>query len=133
VSDGSGGITSSSNFTYNVGDNVLTLFSSISKVNSITVDTISAGQLIQSFTTDTGCAAIFEYCVTESGGAKRMGQIYAVWDNATATHTDVASPDLNSSTANYIWKVDVSGGSLELTCAINGGTWNVLVSTRIIF
>ena len=62
-----------------------------------------------------------------------MGQIYAVWDNATATHTDVASPDLNGSTANYIWKVDVIGGVLELACAINGGTWDVLVSTRIIF
>ena len=62
-----------------------------------------------------------------------MGQIYAVWDNTSATHTDVASPDLNGSTSNYIWKVDVNGGSLELGCGINGGTWNVLVSTRIIF
>jgi hypothetical protein len=80
-----------------------------------------------------GCAAIFEYCVTESGGAKRMGQIYAVWDTSSATHTDVSSPDLNGSTANFIWKVDIVSGNLELSCSIGGGTWDILVSTRIVF
>jgi hypothetical protein len=62
-----------------------------------------------------------------------MGQIYAVWDTSSATHTDVSSPDLNASTANFIWKVDIIIGNLELSCSIGGGTWDVLVSTRIIF
>jgi hypothetical protein len=62
-----------------------------------------------------------------------MGQIYAVWDTNGATHTDVSSPDLNGSTAGFVWKVNVVSGSLELSCNITAGTWDVLVSTRVIF
>jgi hypothetical protein len=62
-----------------------------------------------------------------------MGQIYAVWDNSSATHTDVSSPDLNGSTAGYIWKVQINSPSIELACNVTSGTWTVLVSTRIIF
>jgi hypothetical protein len=62
-----------------------------------------------------------------------MGQIYAVWDTANATHTDVSSPDLNGSTAGFVWKVDMITGSLQLSCAISSGTWDILVSTRIVF
>ena len=63
-----------------------------------------------------------------------MGQVYATWDSAGATFTDVSSPDLNGSTANLIWKVAVSGGTtVELTASIGGGSWNILVSTRVIF
>jgi hypothetical protein len=80
-----------------------------------------------------GCAALFEYCITENGGNKRMGQIYAVWDSGNATHTDVSSPDLNGSTAGYIWKVQINGSDLELACNVTSGTWLVLVSTRIVF
>jgi len=62
-----------------------------------------------------------------------MGQIYAVWDGSSATHTDVSSPDLNGSTAGYIWKVQINGGFLELACNVTSGNWRVLVSTRIVF
>jgi hypothetical protein len=62
-----------------------------------------------------------------------MGQIYAVWDGSSATHTDVSSPDLNGSTGGFIWKVQINGGFLELACNITAGTWDVLVSTRIVF
>jgi hypothetical protein len=81
-----------------------------------------------------GCAALFEYCVTETAsGAKRMGQIYAVWDTSGATFTDVSSPDLNGSTAGLIWKVDIVSSNVELSCNIGSGSWDILVSTRIIF
>jgi hypothetical protein len=62
-----------------------------------------------------------------------MGQIYATWDNSGAAFTDVSSPDLNGSTANLIWKVQVTGGSVELVASIGGGSWDILVATRIIF
>jgi hypothetical protein len=100
----------------------------------VTVDNVNASRIIQSFNPNVGCAALFEYCITENGGAKRMGQIYAVWDGSSATHTDVSSPDLNGSTAGYIWKVQINSPTdLELACNVTTGTWNVLVSTRIIF
>jgi hypothetical protein len=64
-----------------------------------------------------------------------MGQVYATWDNYGTAFTDVSSPDLNASTANFVWKVQLNGGTgdVELVAAIFGGTWDVLVSTRIIF
>jgi hypothetical protein len=62
-----------------------------------------------------------------------MGQVYATWDNSGAAWTDVSSPDLNGSTANLSWKVQVSGGNVELIAAIVGGTWDILVATRIVF
>jgi hypothetical protein len=63
-----------------------------------------------------------------------MGQVYATWDGSSAVWTDVSSPDLNGSTANLIWKVAISGGStVDLIAVIFGGTWDILVATRIIF
>ena len=134
TSDGSGGITSETNFTYSSGtNNVLTLTASYNKVNTKTYDNLTSDQTIDSFTTDFGCASIFEYCITESGGAKRMGQVYATWDSSSATYTDISTPDLNSSTADFIWKVEVINNNLVLVAVIVSGSWNVLVATRIIF
>jgi hypothetical protein len=66
------------------------------------LDTISTGQVVDSYSSEIGCAAIFEYCITEGGGAKRMGQVYGVWDATSGTGTDVSSPDLNGSTSGFI-------------------------------
>jgi hypothetical protein len=62
-----------------------------------------------------------------------MGQIMATWDNTAATFTDNSTPDLNSSTEGFVWKVQVSTGSVELIADISSGTWDALVSIRIIF
>jgi hypothetical protein len=62
-----------------------------------------------------------------------MGQVYATWDTSSAVFTDVSSPDLNSSTAAFIWKVQVTSGNVELISSFSSGTWDVLVATRIIF
>ena len=62
-----------------------------------------------------------------------MGQVLATWDNSGAAFTDVSSPDLNASTAGFVWKVGVAGGTVNLDAQISSGTWDILVSTRIIF
>ena len=62
-----------------------------------------------------------------------MGTVYAVWDTNSGTSTDVSSPDLNGSTANLVWKFGVSGGIARLEAAISGGTWDILVATRVVF
>jgi len=133
MSDGLGGVISSTRFTYNTTSQVQTLTSSYVKVDTKSASSVSSIQVIDSFATSFGCAAFFEYCVTESGGAKRMGQIYATWDSSAATFTDVSSPDLNGSTVDLVWKVQVLGGNLELLSGITSGTWDILVATRIIF
>ena len=112
---------------------MLILTSSYSKVNTKSDSGVNSTQTIDSFLTDFGCAAFFEYCITSSGGAKRMGQVYATWNNSSAVFTDVSSPDLAGSTAGLIWKVQVSGGNVELIATISSGSWNILVSTRVIF
>jgi hypothetical protein len=89
--------------------------------------------VLNSFGVGFGCSAIYEYCITEAGGAKRMGQIMATWDNSGTTFTDNSTPDLNSSTVNFRWKVQLNGTSVELVADIASGTWDTLVSIRIIF
>jgi hypothetical protein len=103
-------------------------------VDTKNVPTVSSTQTIDSFLPDFGCAAFFEYCITESSGAaKRMGQVYSTWNATSAVFTDVSSPDLGGSTAGFVWKVSVVGGTVNLDATISSGTWDVLVATRIIF
>jgi len=62
-----------------------------------------------------------------------MGQIMATWDGSSAVFTDNSTPDLNSSTSDFYWKVQKNGTSVELVATIISGTWDALVSIRIIF
>ena len=62
-----------------------------------------------------------------------MGQIMATWDNAGVTFTDNSTPDLNLSTDNFKWKVQLNGTTVELVADIVSGTWDALVAIRIIF
>ena len=133
TSDGSGGIVAETNFTYNGTDGILTLNRSYDKVNTHTATGVNTTTTIDRFTSDFGCAAFFEYCITGNAGQKRVGQVYATWDNAGAAFTDVSSPDLNGSTANLKWNVQVTAGIVDLIATITGGTWDILVATRIIF
>ncbi len=133
TSDGSGGIVAESGFTYNGVDKVLTLTQSYDKVDTKSELGVTTTQVIDSFGPDFGCAAFFEYCITESGGAKRMGQVYSTWNATSAVFTDVSTPDLGGSTAGFVWKVSVGGGTVNLDATISSGTWDILVATRIIF
>jgi hypothetical protein len=62
-----------------------------------------------------------------------MGQIMATWDTGGIAFTDNSTPDLNSSTAAFVWKIQLNGASVELVADISSGTWDALVSIRIIF
>jgi hypothetical protein len=148
LSDGAGGIQSCNTFTYECGDtNLLTIDSTLISINSSNVvfDSsfiktrtwdafgLTSTTVINSFEITFGCSAIYEYCITESGGAKRMGQIMATWDGSGVVFTDNSTPDLNSSTVDFIWKVQKNGTSVELVANVLSGTWDALVAIRIIF
>jgi hypothetical protein len=133
TSDGSGNINAETTFTYNGTDRILTLTSSYDKVNTVTQTTVGSTQVIDTFSSDFGCSSIFEYCITESLGNKRMGQVFATWDTSSAVFTDISSPDLNGSTAGLVWKVQINSGQVELVANIFSGTWDILVATRIVF
>jgi hypothetical protein len=102
------------------------------KVNTVLFSAITSDQLVDTFDTTFGSAAFFEYYVVDDGSRARMGQVYAVWDASSGTGTDVSSPDLNGSTANLSWKVQVTGSNVELIAVITGGVWDIKVATRII-
>jgi hypothetical protein len=93
------------------------------------------------FPTNLGCSAIFEYCLesvfpspSQSVGRKRMGQVMATWDSNDAVFTDVSTPDLRGSTQGVQLRVESQGNSVFLTADVTDNlTWEVLVSTRIIF
>ena len=62
-----------------------------------------------------------------------MGQVFATWDSSSAVFTDISSPDLNGDTYGLRWVVAVAGTNVELIAQIGDGTWDILVSTRIVF
>jgi hypothetical protein len=80
-----------------------------------------------------GCGAFFDYCITESGGAKRLGTVMATWDESGAAWTDTSTPDLNSSTIGLGFTVTVSGVNVNFNSVVTSGTWTVRLSVRIVY
>jgi hypothetical protein len=80
-----------------------------------------------------GCGAYFDYCITESGGAKRLGTVMATWDNSGAAWTDSSTPDLNTSTIGLGFTVTVSSGNANLNAVVTSGTWTIRLAIRIIY
>jgi hypothetical protein len=93
----------------------------------------TTGVTITSLPTSTGSSAYFEYVIKNGSGYMRAGFVMAVWDSATATYTDVSTPDLNGSTLGLTFSVVVSAPNVILKANVTSGTWTVKVGTRIIF
>jgi len=83
--------------------------------------------------TSSGCGAFFDYCITESGGAKRLGTVMTTWDSSGAAWTDTSTPDLNSSTLGIGFTVTVSGGNVNFNSVVTSGTWTVRLAVRIVY
>jgi hypothetical protein len=133
ISDGLGGVQSDQSFTYDITNNTLNLNSSFFKTNTITLTGITNSIDVNVFDVNFGCSAIFEYCISEDNGAKRMGQVFSTWDSNDATFTDISTPDLNFSTTSFRWFVTVDNGNVKLIPIILSGSWTIKVFTRIIF
>jgi hypothetical protein len=80
-----------------------------------------------------GCGAFFDYCITESGGAKRLGTVMTTWDSSGAAWTDTSTPDLNSPTVGLGFTATVSGGNVNLNADVTSGTWTIRLAARIIY
>ena len=94
---------------------------------------VSTSTLLYEIPTLSGCGAFFDYCVTEAGGAKRLGTVMATWDGSTATWTDTSTPDLNSSTIGLGFTVNVSGANVQFNSVVTSGTWTVRLAVRVVY
>ncbi len=117
-------------FTYD--GTYLTLIGS-QRIQSNIDNGVSSNTVIYTIPTSSGCGAYFEYCILESGGAKRLGTVMTTWDNSGAAWTDISTPDLNSPTIGLGFTVTVSSGNVNLNANVTSGTWTIRLSVRIIY
>jgi hypothetical protein len=94
---------------------------------------VSSSTSLYEIPTSSGCGAFFDYCVTESSGAKRLGTVMATWDSSNATWNDTSTPDLNSSTIGLGFTVTVSGGNVNFNSVVTSGTWTVRLAVRVVY
>jgi hypothetical protein len=83
-----------------------------------------------------GCGAYFDYCVVNSLGYKRLGTVMAAWDDLGVVWTDTSTPDLNGSTSDLSFIVDINGTNVELTSVVTfvaGVSWTIRLSVRVIY
>jgi hypothetical protein len=94
---------------------------------------VSSSTSLYQIPTLSGCGAFFDYCITESGGAKRLGTVMATWDSSGAAWTDTSTPDLNSSTIGLGFTVTVAGGNVDFNSVVTSGTWTIRLAVRIVY
>jgi len=135
TSDGTAdGANAESGFTY---DGQYLNIIGTQRTNTNTITGITGNTAIYSIPAISGCGGYVDYCITEDGGAKRVGTLIVVWDDSIATFTDYSSTDLNSSTEGFKFTVFGAGtdvnNNVVISSIVDSGTWNVKVSVRIIY
>jgi hypothetical protein len=97
---------------------------------------VTTTSIVATFSSSYGSACYFDYWVlgVGSGSTKmRSGIIIVVWDQSgNITWTDIASPDLLSSTNGIKFSLSINSGIVELTANIAVDTWDVKTGVRII-
>ena len=63
----------------------------------------------------------------------RTGTIMSVNDGTNSTYTDMSTPDIVGSTKDIQFSTRISGSDLQLRANVVSGTWDVRVSTEVIF
>ena len=94
---------------------------------------VTSSTYLYEIPTLSGCGAFFDYCVTESGGAKRLGTVMATWDGSSATCNDTSTPDLNSSTIGLGFTVTLSGANVRFNSVVTSGTWTIRLAVRVVY
>jgi hypothetical protein len=131
TSDGTpNGAIAQSGFTYD--GTYLTLIGS-QRIQSDVETNVTTNVVLYEIPVSSGCGAYFDYCILESGGAKRLGTVMTTWDGSGASWTDTSTPDLNSSTLGLGFTVTVGGGNVRFNSVVTSGTWTVRLAVRIIY
>jgi hypothetical protein len=126
-------VIAQSGITYNSTGSTFVIYGTEYQQSVVATSITSGTTAIVTIPTASGCSADFNYCVTESAGAKRAGTVKSVWNSSTAGYTDVSTTDISGSTSNIGFTVTVGGSDVNLNAVVSGGTWSVLVASKIIF
>jgi hypothetical protein len=110
----------------------LTLIGS-QRIQSDVETNVTTNAILYEIPVSSGCGAYFDYCILESGGAKRLGTVMATGDSSGAAWTDTSTPDLNSSTIGLGFTVTVAGGNVDFNSVVTSGTWTVRLAVRIVY
>lgn len=117
-------------FTVDSNNNVTV--DGILNINSFVYTNLSASTVVASFDKTYGNAAYFDYYIKNATNSMRSGTIMSVWDGTNVEYTDVATNDLNGSTANVEFSMAIVGSNVQLSSIISGGTWTIKTGIRII-
>jgi len=85
---------------------------------------------IVSISTGSFRAGFFDY-VASSGGNARAGTVMSVWDGSSINFTDNSTTDIGSTTL-VTMSVALSGANALLRATINGDTWDIKTTYRLI-
>jgi len=131
LSDGTpNGAIAQSGFTY---DGTYLSLIGTQRIQSDVETNVTSNSVLHEIPVSSGCGAYFDYCITESGGAKRLGTVMATWDGSGATWTDTSTPDLNGPTTGIGFTVTVSGGNVQFNSVVTSGTWTIRIAVRIVY
>jgi hypothetical protein len=103
------------------------------RIQSDITTNVSSDTILIQIPVSSGCGAFFDYCIIESGGAKRLGTVMSTWDSSGASWTDTSTPDLNNSTQGCSFSVSVSSGNVNFNTSVTSGTWTIRLAIRIIY
>jgi hypothetical protein len=123
-------VSGSSNFTGNV------LITGSVNIDGGLFDTVSTGSiptgstLIYTINTGSYQAGFFDYYVS-SGSNFRAGNIMSVWGAGTYKFTDLATPDIGS-TSNLQFSMSLSASSAQLFATASSAGWTVKTTFRTI-
>ena len=123
-------VSGSSNFTGNV------LITGSVNIDGGLFDTVSTGSiptgstLIYTINTGSYQAGFFDYYVS-SGSNFRAGNIMSVWGAGTYKFTDLATPDIGS-TSNLQFSMSLSASSAQLFASASSAGWTVKTTFRTI-
>jgi len=106
---------------FNISSSLYSAQGALAGVGTTTIVNISTGSFRAGF---------FDY-VASSGSNARAGTVMSVWDGSNVNFTDNSTTDIGSTTL-VTMSVALSGANALLRATINGDTWNIKTTYRLI-
>ena len=102
-------------------------------LSSYSGGSVSSNTTLITIPTASGNSAVFDYFVSDSGGANtRAGTVMTAWAGSATVFTEYSTPDIGSTTG-ISFSTSSDGTNVTLSAVVTTGTWTVKVGSRIMF
>jgi hypothetical protein len=132
-------IGSSGNTIYTVENDGDVILNGLFYLNTSYLTGLTSGTTTLSSVLKTSGKAVFiDYWLmttiaTPSGLCMRTGTVMGVWDGTNILHTDTSTNDLNGSTLDVKFDLQIVGSNVNLNSVIiNSLSWDIKVGIRVI-